>query len=304
MDNTAARDEFEQRLVQRPRQHDDTVLIPLAAADHDLAAVEVEVVDAQPQALHLAQPRPVEQLGAEPERAAASLDRVEDLLDLLGRGDHRQSRRALRPDVVQGAQVDLQRLLVEEDQRVQRLHLRADGDVAVDGQMRQELIDVRRAQVAGMPLAVKQNEPPRPIDVAFLSAEGVVADAEQVAELIEQAGAGVLGAGQQVAGGLAVDPADGGGQLAERLAADDVVEEDEGGAGLDLRAWGQIGVAGQRRQEGDHLGSPEALGRTKVMEDDGATGPIDVGVAKGGDVTAGAQGIGQAIEQAWRALRW
>ena len=48
---------------------------------------------------------------------------------------------------------------------------------ALDRQVSQKLLDMHGPEVARVPLAVEDEEAPRPIDVAVLGAERVVADA-------------------------------------------------------------------------------------------------------------------------------
>jgi hypothetical protein len=71
--------------LQGARQHDDTVLAALAVADGELVPLEVEVVNAELAALLPPQPGAGEQAGHEPEKAAASLDGIEEATDLLWR---------------------------------------------------------------------------------------------------------------------------------------------------------------------------------------------------------------------------
>jgi hypothetical protein len=92
-----------------------------------------------------AQAGAIEQLGHEPEQAVAAGDGIKDATDLVGGGDDRQALRAFGVHVAQAA---------EEDDGVERLVLRAGGDVAVDGQMREELLDMGAAEVAGMAFTV------------------------------------------------------------------------------------------------------------------------------------------------------
>ena len=77
-------------------------------------------------------------------------------------------------------------LAIEEEQRAEGLVLRGGGDVALDGQVGEERLDLRAAHIFGVALAVEQDEAPDPIDVGLLGADGVVLDANRVAHLIEQ----------------------------------------------------------------------------------------------------------------------
>jgi hypothetical protein len=59
--------------------------------------------------------------------------------------------------------------------------------MSVDGEVGQELLDLGSAHVAGMAFVVEQDEADDPLAVAVLSAEGIVADAQHLVNLIEQA---------------------------------------------------------------------------------------------------------------------
>ncbi len=82
----------------------------------------------------------------------------------------------------------------------------------------------------------------------------VVADAEEVTELIEEARPGVLVAGREVAGKGVAEGAGGRDEVVEGLAEDDGVEEGERGPGLGQDGGGDVGVVGQRGAEGGRLG--------------------------------------------------
>jgi hypothetical protein len=75
----------------------------------------------------------------------------------LRRQHDRQSFPAPRPHGIKPAEIDLQHLTVEEQQRVERLILGTCRDVFLDRQMGQELLDLRRSHRARMPLLVEQD---------------------------------------------------------------------------------------------------------------------------------------------------
>ena len=53
--------------------------------------------------------------------------------------------------------------------------------------MREEGIDLLRAHRRGMPLVVKENEAPRPVDVGLLRPDRILTDTDRVLHTIEQA---------------------------------------------------------------------------------------------------------------------
>jgi hypothetical protein len=67
-----------------------------------------------------------------------------------------------------------------------RLILRRCRDVEVGGEVRQELLDVGRAEFRRMAIAMKSNEAFDPVDVHFLGANAVVFDPDAGADLVEQ----------------------------------------------------------------------------------------------------------------------
>ena len=84
----------------------------------------------------------------------------------------------------------LENVLVEEEQSAERLVLRGRRDVAVDGEIAQEVVNFGFRHFDGMAFAVEQDELPGPVVVGVLGANGVVADAAGVAKAIEEFGFG------------------------------------------------------------------------------------------------------------------
>jgi len=174
--------------AHRPGWHDHEVLVPLAAADDDLPARQVHVLDAQLAALQQAEAAAVQESGHQAEDAVGPFDMLEDRRYLRRRQDHGQPFRPSRPHRVDAAQVDLEHLLVQKQERRERLILRAGRDAIIDGQVSEKLLDLGGAPVTRVPLAVEEDEACDPLDVAGLGAQGVVADAQDLAHLVEQAG--------------------------------------------------------------------------------------------------------------------
>jgi hypothetical protein len=94
------------------------------------------------------------------------------------------------PDGAKVAEVGPEDGPVKEHQGVEGLVLGAGTDAAVDGQVGEEPLDVGGGQLAGVPpRAVALGEPQvvgDPGDVTPLGGQGVMADAEDLADLIEQ----------------------------------------------------------------------------------------------------------------------
>src|SRR5262249_20447560 len=103
-------------------------------------------------------------------------------------GQHdRQAFGPARGDGGDGAKLDLEHLLVQEEQSVEGLLLRGSGDVAVDGQVSEEGTDLGRPHVTGVASVVKEDELASPAEVTLLGIEGVVPGTQQVAHPVEQA---------------------------------------------------------------------------------------------------------------------
>lgn len=180
------------------------------------------------------------------------------------------------------------------------MRLGTDGNIAFDGKVSEELGDVEGAQVRRMALVVEEDEAACPVDVAVLGAAGVVADAEDVADLIEEARAVAAGTRPQVAGEGVGQPADIGRQLAERPVEDDLLQKDERGASFDVRGGREFGTAAEMIEEGRHFGGAHLLGMPDLMEKDVTASPVDVSLAESGHVAAAAQGVGEAVPQPGR----
>jgi len=86
----------------------------------------------------------------------------------MRRHDNRQAFGPLGAYSVDAGQLNVEHLLIEKQQSVKRLILRAGGDLPRDRQMGQERFDLDRAHLRWVLLAVKNNEPTNPLDVAFL----------------------------------------------------------------------------------------------------------------------------------------
>jgi len=94
----------------------------------------------------------------------------------VGAAQHqRQWLRALGArHVVQPRELGVVDIAVEEQDRRQRLVLGAGADVARGGQVRKEVLDVRRLQLPRVPAAVVPAQRDDPAPIGFLGARGIV----------------------------------------------------------------------------------------------------------------------------------
>ena len=157
----------------------------LCFADDDGVPVEIDILDAQPQALHQAHPRAVQK--AREQRVF--IGQVgEDGGDLVLREDGGNALLVGGPlDAVQPGQRGVQHLSIEEQQRAQRLVVRGRRDAPLGGQHREEGLDMLGAHVARMLHAVPTDEEPDPVNVQLLGTEAIVQIARTLPDLVQQA---------------------------------------------------------------------------------------------------------------------
>ncbi len=174
-----------QRLDQGCRQHRYAIARPFAVAHRDFATLEIDILDAQEQSLKQAHARAVEQTGDQPARAFELREQRANLI----LGEH--YRNVLGPlcahQTIQPGQSDLQDLAVKKQQCGQGLVLRRSGHARVGRKVRQESLNLATTHFAQMLLAMEQNEPTYPLQVAVFRPHAVVLYAQAVAYLIEQA---------------------------------------------------------------------------------------------------------------------
>jgi hypothetical protein len=169
---------------QRGGEHGHAVLSSFSVAHDDLAAGEVDVLDAQAAAFHQPQAGAVEQAGHEPGRA---FDPADDGVHLGARQDDRKAggpagaRHAFEP-----FELPVQDLLEEEHQRGERLVLGRRADAAIRGEVREICGDLALPHVVGVALAVMQDELPHPADVRLFGPGAEMAAADLLADQIEQ----------------------------------------------------------------------------------------------------------------------
>jgi hypothetical protein len=99
----------------------------------------------------------------------------EHVADFLVGQDHGQSPRSLGADYVAEDSDLLSEHLVQEDQRAERLVLRRRADVPAHGQVRQEGLDLFRAQLGRMAQLVEEDLLPYPLHVSLFGAWAVLA---------------------------------------------------------------------------------------------------------------------------------
>ena len=155
-----------QAVSKRVREHHPPVLLSLAATNRDLPTLEIDVLDAQLQALLESQTSTIKQRH---DKATDPGQLLENGPNFGGAQDDRYplwcpgSRHRL-----ENAQFNAQYVPVQEQNRAQRLVLCRRRHPPLHCQPRQKSPDLDCAKLGWMPLAVEHDEPPDPMDVDFL----------------------------------------------------------------------------------------------------------------------------------------
>ena len=174
---------------ERPRERRGAVLAALARADGEFASGQVEVQHAEAQALGEPQAGAVEERRDQPALAVVAVELVEDGADLLPAQDDRQAGLLAGADqLVELAHLAVQHVAVEEEERAERLGLRRGADVLVDGQVRDEGVDLGLRHVGRVAEPVEADVPPHPQAVGLLGAAAVVARPQGALQLVDQRG--------------------------------------------------------------------------------------------------------------------
>lgn len=143
-------------------------MLALATADHDLAAVDVDVLDTDAQALGAPEAAAVEEVGDEAEGVVEVIEEEEDLApgedrrEVLGPPGTLESlelRHRAADDVA-----------VKEDDGAESLVLGGSGSATLHREMIEECGEVGGAEVTWVAAAVIADEGPDPVGVRLLSA--------------------------------------------------------------------------------------------------------------------------------------
>ncbi len=133
-----------QWLSRRAGRHGRAILISFRITHTKRAAVNVNVLDTQPQAFQKAQAAAIEQTGHQRMHAGQSGD---DLAHLIVRKDGRQAFVRAGANGVNRTGVRMQRLPIQKQQGSQRLVLSGGGDAFVHCQMRQKSLNLSDAHL-------------------------------------------------------------------------------------------------------------------------------------------------------------
>jgi hypothetical protein len=160
--------------------------LSFAIADDDLALGEVQVFDAQADALHETEAGAIQEFG---EEGVIARELPEEGADFVFGEDDREAGGLFGADEVYAfVNVLLEDAAVEEEEGGEGLVLGGGGDVAIDGKVGEESGDFGRAQVFGVLLVVEKDVTFGPVNVGVFGAAGIMFDADGGAELVEEFG--------------------------------------------------------------------------------------------------------------------
>jgi len=181
---------FLQRLNHCPGHCRAPVFVPLAFADGDLAALEVQVLDSQAKGFEQPQAAAVQEHGDEPLVAGQMRHHPRYFIDGQDNGQPLWPTGA--NDALDSVERLLQDVLVKEQDCRQSLILGRCRNMFLDGQMREKAVDIAFRKLAGMPVLVELDVPAHPVNVGFLRAAAVVPDAQNLDDAVVQPWRGLV----------------------------------------------------------------------------------------------------------------
>lgn len=170
--------------LEAGRQHGDAILGPLALADQNLVALEVDVLDPQVETLLEAHAGAVKDAGRQ---GLVALELGQNPTDLVPTENQRQPAGLLGPnDIAQTINRPVEHLAVEEEQSGQGLVLGRRTDLGLDRQIGQEAVDVAGVQVGHGHAGIGGEELFNPLAIGGAGARTVVAGVESFGVVVEK----------------------------------------------------------------------------------------------------------------------
>jgi len=164
-------------------QGGDAVLFALPVADGNCPVVEIDILDAQADAIHQTQAAAVEQLSHE---FVDALKLGDDAQDFIAGQDGGKTFGAFGAGEEDGFDVFMEHFAVEEEDSRESLVLGGGGDVPFGGEVGEEGLNFGCAHLCRVAFLVKEDVAPDPIQVGFFGAVGVVFEADGFAQLFEE----------------------------------------------------------------------------------------------------------------------
>jgi hypothetical protein len=155
--------------VARPRREErGAIVVPLAAANGEHAAPEVDILHPEAQALEQAEAAAAEDLGDEPEQRLQLLEQRDDLAPREHRRKVLGTSSAL--EAVQLGHRQVEDAAVQEEHGAEGLVLRRRRRVPLHREMVEEGGDVGPAELARVPALVEGDEGADPVELGLLGA--------------------------------------------------------------------------------------------------------------------------------------
>jgi hypothetical protein len=175
-----------QGIDERFGQEGHAILAAFPPADDDLKALEIDIFDAKPHALHETEAGAVEKVG---QKTVGALEVRQDGADFLTREHDGKGVGGFGfRDSLETFGLAVEDMAVEEEDGAERLILSRGADFPLDGKVTQEGDDVGRVEFARVAAIVEDDEASDPIDVGTLGADTVVAHAEGGSNLFQEPG--------------------------------------------------------------------------------------------------------------------
>ena len=161
----------------------DSILAAFAVADADFAAVEVDVLDAEPAAFEQAQSGSVQERGHELVHAGEMGEQGSD----FGTGEHDGNALGFlgAHEVVEPLELHVQHVSIQEHERAECLALRRGADAMIGGEARKEALDLVAAELARVAAGVKVNEATNPVHIRLFRARAALPEPKRAAHFVQ-----------------------------------------------------------------------------------------------------------------------
>jgi hypothetical protein len=166
------------------RQHRHAILPAFAVPDDDLIEREIDIL--YPQAQAFQQPHSRAKQQRRDQLMRSNHDAQNPLHFVLAKHKRPTLRLFRSRNIAELAQRFLQHPVVKKNQRVERLLLRASGNVLSNGQVRQIKLHLQSPHFPRMLFIVIKNESPNPAHVRLFRPRRIMIYAQHVPDVIEQ----------------------------------------------------------------------------------------------------------------------
>src|SRR3989442_12726069 len=173
-----------QRLNDSSRQDGWPIFLALASPNHNLPSFEIDVLHAQVQTFLQPKPGTIKESDDHPRDAIEILHDAGDLV--AAEDDGHTNGHASARHVFDGVNVQVQHVAIQKQHCAERLILCRGTDASIHREPAEKRADFRRAHFRGMPLPVKEDVSPNPVDVGAFGSTTVMFRADDMSNTIEQ----------------------------------------------------------------------------------------------------------------------